>query len=131
LRRTLAFALVVLLAGACGGGHKEKGPPLAPLAPQAARGQRLVEQKGCLACHSTDGSRSQGPTWKGAAGSQVKLTDGATVTADAAYLRRSILDPDAQTVAGFPAALMAARIPPGTVTEEEASAIVAYIETLH
>jgi cytochrome c oxidase subunit II len=129
LRRTLVLLLAALLATACGsGGDKEKGPPLAP---QAAQGQRLVEQKGCLACHSTDGSRSQGPTWKGAAGSQVKLTDGATVTADAAYLRRSILDPDAQTVAGFPAALMAARISPGTVTEEEASAIVAYIETLH
>jgi cytochrome c oxidase subunit II len=128
LRRTLAFAMAAVLAGACGGGEKDKGPDLDP---QAARGQQLVEQKGCLACHSTDGSRSQGPTWKGAAGSQVKLTDGATVTADAAYLRRSILDPDAQTVAGFPAALMAARIPPGTVTEEEASAIVAYIETLH
>jgi mono/diheme cytochrome c family protein len=128
VRRLLVLALAGLLLAACGGG-KDNGNEDA-LSPQAARGKRLVEEKGCLSCHTTDGSKGTGPTWKGLAGSQVKLTDGTTVTADADYLRRSILDPDAQTVAGFPPGLMAATIRPGTVSEEEAAAIVAYLQTL-
>jgi cytochrome c551/c552 len=125
-RRWLALALAASLLVACGS-DAEEGPPLSG---QAARGERLVEEKGCLQCHTTDGSRASGPTWKGLAGSQVKLANGATVTADAGYLRRAILEPDAETVAGFPPGLMASTIRPGMVSEEEADALVAYIETL-
>lgn len=52
------------------------------------------------------------------------------MVADAAYLRRSILDPDAHVVAGFPVGLMASTIRPGTITEEEADVIVRYLEAL-
>jgi hypothetical protein len=41
-----------------------------------------------------------GPSWKGLAGSQVKLGDGRTVAADDAYLTRHIIEPDALTVKG-------------------------------
>jgi cytochrome c1 len=80
---------------------------------------------GCYSCHSTDGARSEGPTWKGLAGSQVALADGTVVTADSAYLRRAILDPQAQVVAGHPTPM-----PQVEVTEAEADRIVAYIESL-
>jgi cytochrome c oxidase subunit II len=83
-----------------------------------------------LSCHSTDGSAGTGPTWRGLAGADVRLADGRTVFADAGYLRRSILDPDADAVAGFPAGLMASAVRPGSVSEADADAIVAYLQSL-
>jgi cytochrome c oxidase subunit 2 len=55
---------------------------VAVLAQAAQDGERLANQRGCLACHSTDGSGRTGPTWQGLAGSQVRLSDGSMVTAD-------------------------------------------------
>lgn len=130
MRRLLALALAGSVLAACGGGDGKDSGKDDALSPQAARGKRLVEEKACLSCHTADGSKATGPTWKGLAGSQVELADGTTVTADADYLRRSILDPDAQTLAGFAPGLMAATIRPGTVSEDEAAAIVAYLQTL-
>ena len=69
--------------------------------PDATRGQNLYNQEGCKTCHSLDGSKGIGPTWKGLFGSQVKLSDGTTVTADQAYITESIKDPGAKTVQGF------------------------------
>jgi cytochrome c oxidase subunit 2 len=93
-------------------------------------GEDLFKSKGCNACHTTDGSSGTGPTWKGLYGSQVTLDTGEKLTADDAYLRESILDPDAKIVEGFDPGLMSAVIPPGSITDEEADALVAYIKTL-
>ncbi len=56
------------------------------------RGEALVSQNACTACHTIDGSAGQGPTWKGLYGSQVELADGTTVTADDAFIAESILE---------------------------------------
>lgn len=102
-------------------------PPAAPASP-AEQGRQLAQNLGCLACHSTNGQRLVGPAWDGLYGSQVQLTDGRTVTADAAYLRESILNPGSQVVAGFPAGQM----PPyhGILSEDDLGAIVEYIHSL-
>ena len=71
-----------------------------------ARGEELWSSTGCAGCHSIDGSAGVGPTVKGLAGSTVTLDDGSTVTADAAYLARSITDPDAQIPEGHEAGIM-------------------------
>ena len=118
------------LAGCRGGGGSEGRAGAAPRDPMVARGQRLVEDRACLSCHSTDGTRLAGPTWKGLARSTVELSDGRRVVADRAYLRRAIQDPDAETVKGFPSGLMASVIKPGSVNDQDADAIAAYIETL-
>lgn len=96
----------------------------------ADRGAGLVQVKPCLVCHTTNGSAAAGPTFAGLAGSRVTLADGTTVTADDAYLKRSILDPEAQTVAGFPKGLMATLVPPNSITTLQADAIVAYLDAL-
>jgi cytochrome c oxidase subunit 2 len=132
--RVAAVAAAVVLAvalAACGGGGDSGGGAASP-APgtPAAQGEQLVERLGCLSCHTTNGARGAGPTWKGVAGRQVKLSDGTTVTADDEYLRRSILDPSAQVVAGFPGGLMAATVKPGSVTPEQADQIVAFLRTV-
>lgn len=96
-------------------------------APRAARvdGAELVDTLGCATCHSTNGDRGQGPTWKGLAGSEVPLDDGSTVRADRAYLVRSIEDPDAQVVDGFGPIM-----PDLSLEQAQVDAIVTYIEEL-
>ena len=89
-------------------------------------GQAFVAQNGCGGCHSIDGSRLTGPTWRGLFGSQVKLADGRTVTADEAYLIELIHDPNAKVVQGFPAGVM----PKFPLSDQQIKSIVAYIETL-
>jgi cytochrome c oxidase subunit 2 len=89
-------------------------------------GKALVAQNGCGACHSLDGTKLTGPTWRGLPGSQVQLSDGRTVTADEAYLTESVVDPNAKVVLGFPSGIM----PKFNLTDAQVKAIVAYIETL-
>ena len=90
------------------------------------RGEALAVQNACTACHSLDGSAGQGPTWKGLYGSDVDLADGTTVTADDAFLKESILEPQAKIVAGYETVLM----PPYQFTDEQIADIIAYLQTL-
>jgi cytochrome c oxidase subunit II len=69
--------------------------------PSAERGQKLYNEGGCKACHSLDGAKGIGPTWKGLYESQVPLADGSTVSADDAYITESIKEPNAKVVQGF------------------------------
>lgn len=72
-----------------------------PLEDLASQGLAVAARHGCLACHTTDGQRHIGPTWLGMATAPVRLTDGRTITADEAYLTRSMMDPGAEIVAGY------------------------------
>ncbi len=74
--------------------------PRSPLS-LAAVGERVAVEKGCTRCHTADGSPHIGPTWVGAFGARVPLSDGQQVTADAAYLTESMMDPLAKLHAGF------------------------------
>jgi cytochrome c oxidase subunit 2 len=67
-------------------------------------GKKLATEKGCLNCHSLDGSRGIGPTFKGIFGHQeTVITAGKErlINVDAEYLRRSITQPEADIVKGF------------------------------
>lgn len=92
-----------------------------------ALGAKLYAQKACKTCHSVDGSRRLGPSWKGIWGTEVKLADGTTRTVDAAYVRESILHPQAFARPGYPPAM-----PPfeGQIKDVEIKALTAYIESL-
>ncbi|TQV86771.1 c-type cytochrome [Exilibacterium tricleocarpae] len=87
-------------------GDEPSPPPQGALEPApgdaAARGRALAQAQGCLVCHSLDGSRGLGPTWKGMYGKTETLADGSTVVVDEAYLRESILEPNAKLVDGYP-----------------------------
>src|SRR4051812_8245548 len=95
----------------------------------AAQGTSFYESLGCVGCHSLNGSPGTGPTFKGLYGSKVQLSTGQTVTADDAYLLESITDPDKQIVKGFQKGIMSATIPPGSVPDAKAKALVAFIKT--
>ena len=103
--RLLAALLLVVVGGLLLLGS---AAPVAAQQPDAAAGRQLAEQLGCQLCHSTNGSAGVGPTWLNLAGAQVKLADGRTVTADDAFLLRSILDPDAEIVSGYRPGVMSA-----------------------
>ncbi len=91
------------------------------------QGQILTVKNGCAGCHSLDGSAMTGPTWLGLYGSDVELDNGSTVVADDAFIKQSILEPNATIVSGFPSPSV---MPPYTFTDEEVANIIAYIKTL-
>jgi cytochrome c551/c552 len=96
----------------------------------AADGKKLYTSLGCQGCHTLTGAKSAGPTFKGLAGSQVKLTDGTTVKADDAYLLESITDPDKQIVTGYQQGIMSSVIKPGQVSQTDAKSLIAFIKTV-
>jgi cytochrome c oxidase subunit 2 len=95
----------------------------------AELGAELAKTHGCISCHSIDGSQRVGPTWLGLYGKQVTLEDGTTVQADEEYLRRSILEPNAQIVKGFGANVMPTSYK-DTLSEQQVDALIEYIKSL-
>lgn len=70
----------------------------------APAGTQLMEENGCLGCHSNDGSEGIAPTFEGIGQREVTIErDGKEITikVDAEYLRRALLKPDADVVKGF------------------------------
>jgi len=91
-------------------------------------GEGLYASLGCQSCHSLDGSKSTGPTFKGLFGSKVQLTNGKTVTADDKYLLDSIVDPDLEIVKGYQPGVMTAVIKKGDVPKDQAQQLVDFIK---
>lgn len=92
----------------------------------AAMGEELSIKAGCTACHAVD-SVLVGPEFAGLFGSEVTLESGETVTADEAYIRESILTPNAKVVQGFPPAM-----PPfeGLLSDADVASLIEYIKSL-
>ena len=90
--------------------------------PLVTKGRELYAAKTCIACHSLDGTRGVGPSWKDVYGTAEKMADGTTITVDDAYLRESIVSPMAKVVDGFPPAM-----PPLPLEDIELDALVAFI----
>ncbi len=91
-------------------------------------GPELIQEKGCIACHSLDGSAKVGPSFKGLFGrSETVVAAGKerTITVDEGHIIRSIKDPAADIVKGFPPIMPA--IP---MSDDEMRAIVEHLKTL-
>jgi cytochrome c oxidase subunit 2 len=95
----------------------------------AERGKKWATENGCVACHSADGTQVVGPTWKGLYGSDVALADGATVKADDAYLKESILNPNAKIVKGFQPNIMPQNFRE-KLSDDQINDIIEYIKSL-
>lgn len=93
-----------------------------------AHGKRLYEKKGCVSCHSVDGSPRIGPSFKGVFGKDAKMADGSSLTVDENYLRESIMSPNAKSRPGFPAGTMPSF--EGQLKERDVEGIIAYIKSL-
>ena len=65
------------------------------------RGEYWYKTQGCASCHSVDGTKIVGPSFKGLFGRTELFIDGTSLVVDDAYIRESILDPYAKIVDGF------------------------------
>jgi len=95
--------------------------------PPDKAGEHIYRTRGCATCHSLDGTRGVGPTFKGLWGSQVPLSDGRHVLADEDYVRESIFDPPAKVVQGFDPVMPSFK---GRLREKDITAVIAFLKTL-
>jgi cytochrome c oxidase subunit 2 len=94
-------------------------------------GLTLLQNTGCLGCHSIDGSKIVGPTFKGLYGSTVELEDDdktKKITADSTYLKESIYSPDKEIVAGYQKGIMKSYS--DVLKDSDVTKIVEYLKTL-
>jgi cytochrome c oxidase subunit 2 len=93
----------------------------------ASAGQQLYQTLGCASCHGANGEGGRGPTLAGAFGKVTPLQSGESVRVDEAYIRESILNPQAKLVAGFGPIMPTFQ---GQVSEDQLVQLVAYIKSL-
>jgi len=91
---------------------------------------KIMEKKGCLVCHTTDGAKAVGPSFRGIFGKKETVITGGkerTVLVDEAYLRKSISAPNEDVVKGFPPVMPSQE---GLLSDEEIENIINYIKGL-
>jgi cytochrome c oxidase subunit II len=91
----------------------------------------LIRMKGCTGCHTIDGAKAIGPTFKGLYNSKVSVIIGGAdqeVVADELFIRRAILDPANKVVKGFNGGVMKSYR--GVVKNDEIKKITEYLKTL-
>lgn len=112
----------------CGKGHQDMGgrievvDGLTDIAVQGlptSPGSKLLEAKGCLACHSVDGSAGVGPTFQGAWGASVHLANGTTRTLDEAFFTAKVQHPTDNATDGFPPIMPEIQVTPDELKQME------------
>ena len=94
-------------------------------------GLGLLKRNACLSCHTRDGTRLVGPSFKGLVGRQeTVLADGMEkeVIADRAYIANSIKNPNSEVVKSYQKGLMTPYA--NVLSDEEINQIIDYIETI-
>ena len=94
-------------------------------------GLKVLQNNGCIACHSIDGSKIVGPSFKGLYGTQRTVTingSQANVIADDNYIKSSIYEPDAAIVDGYSNGLMKSY--KNLISEEDIIQINEYLKGL-
>lgn len=94
--------------------------------PMAKAGARLFNTLACAGCHGT-GSTVHAPDLTGLWGRPVTLSDGQVILADDAYLRRSLLQPKADVVAGYKPVMPTYQ---GQIDEGQVFQLIAYLKSL-
>ncbi len=90
-------------------------------------GQKIYQSR-CIACHNLTAEKKIGPGFKGLFASNKTFTDGTTGVANEAYIRESILMPNAKKSVGYENAVMTSF--QGQLSEDEIAGTVEFIKTL-
>jgi len=96
-----------------------------------ATGKRIMQNIGCFACHTLDGTKLVGPSFKGIWGAEHTVVTGKEtrkVTVDEEYIKRSIYEPNADVVEGFMKGLMVSY--QGQLSEDDIKSITEYLKTV-
>jgi len=94
-------------------------------------GLAVLQNNACTSCHSLDGSKLVGPSFKDLMGvERIVIVDGKeiSVKADSSYVKRAILEPDKEVVKGFVPGMMKAYN--NVISEDDIKSIIVYLETL-
>lgn len=92
----------------------------------------LLKNTGCLACHTIDGGKLVGPSFKGLFGSERTITSNGAeikVTADENYIIKSVYEPDSEIVTGFNKGLMKSY--KGILSDADLKSVIDYLKTLN
>jgi len=95
-------------------------------------GLAVLKKNGCMACHSLDGAKLVGPTFKNLYNSQKTVLigrDESVVLADDDYIRRAIYQPNDEIVKGYSRGLMNSY--EKLISPEEIQLIIEYLKTLN
>jgi heme/copper-type cytochrome/quinol oxidase subunit 2 len=92
------------------------------------KGQKLYAKLGCAQCHSVDGTRITGPSWKDLYGSTQKFTDGSTAVVNEEFLHGFLPAPTARLPVGDPPYPPA--MPPFPIATEQMDNIAAYMKSI-
>ncbi len=96
----------------------------------AHEGAELLQVKGCIACHTADGTPKIGPTFKGVFGKKETVIHNGQereITVDEAFIKQTLLHPEIDRVKGFPPLMPSQQ---GQLTDDQIRAITEYIKTL-
>jgi mono/diheme cytochrome c family protein len=107
------------------GGAVDEHPPgkaVVVTVATAEAGAQLYKSKICATCHTLDGSKLVGPSFKGLYG-KTESTSAGDVTVDDAYVKESIREPMAKIVTGFPPAM-----PKQEYTDLEVESLLLFIK---
>lgn len=97
---------------------------------KAISAEDLLNNNGCVGCHSIDGSKIVGPSFKNMFKRVTKVKkDGSVleIIADEKYIKNSIINPADEIVDGYINMMPAFK---GVLSEEELDAVINYIKTL-
>lgn len=95
-------------------------------------GLAVLKKNGCMACHSLDGAKLVGPTFKNLYNSQKTVLigrDESDVLADDEYITRAIYQPNDEIVKGYSRGLMNSY--EKLISPEEIQLIIEYLKTLN
>jgi len=98
--------------------------------PMLKVGEMVYTRKGCSACHTTDGGKSTGPTWKNMYGDTHEYSSGpppVNPTVNENTLREDILYSQKRILKGYPSSMP---IFAGQITPMELDAVILYIKSL-
>jgi len=95
--------------------------------PPAELGKMTYEQAGCVSCHSIDGTKGQGPSWKGIYGQTHQFVDGSSQVVDENYIRQSIENPQGKIVKGYEGIMPTYQ---GLLREKQINGVIAYIKSM-
>lgn len=97
-------------------------------------GQAIVQERGCMACHTLEPSAGvrgggRGPNLAGVASRRGQGVPGGPAS-QVEYLAQALYDPGAYLVEGYANIMPPAMQPPARLSYEEATAVVAYLQSL-
>lgn len=94
---------------------------------------KIIFKTKCASCHTVDGSKNIGPTWKDMYGHAVQFNDGSGLSEEQMtgagfdnYVRESIIAPAAKVVAGYPNQMTSF----AGMSEVQINGIIAYIKSI-